>query len=159
MSLKKWNGAWADLTTMKRWNGTSWVDLTIAKKWDGAAWVDLGLSSGNLSATVSASSVSGLGGDGEGPAFQLITSSPVLVTSTGGAGAGPTYAWTLLSGSSKISADSPTSAITTFSALLGLQKTAQSVMRCTVTRGVDTVTVDVNVTLENIAERGPGGEL
>lgn len=154
MAQKKWTGSWVDLTTLKRWNGTTWVDLTIAKRWDGGSWVDMGAPSGSLSATANATNVFGSGGDDEGDAFQQITSSPAtVITSTGGAGAGPTYSWTKLSGSSAILADSPTSATTTFSAYLGFGITKTAVMRCTVTRGVDSVTVDVNVSLTNTAER------
>lgn len=141
---------------MKRWNGSSWVDITTAKRWDGSSWTDMGTVIGGLSAVVSSANAGGSGGDENSPSFITITTSPAtVVTSTGGSGAGPTYAWTRLSGSPVIYADSPTSATTTFSGELGLSSTKQATMRCTVTRGSDTVTVDVFVTLQNVGKR-PG---
>lgn len=152
MALKRWDGAvYVDLTTMKRWDGASWIDLTVAKRWDGATWVDMGAPSGSLSATVNPASAEGQE-IYSGEAFTEVFSNPVTVTSTGGSGAGPTFAWTRLSGSSAVSATSPSSATTTFNAIIGRfgAGTRTAVMRCTVTRGVESVFVDVPVLLEVI---------
>lgn len=119
--------------------------LSVAKRWDGASWVDIALpgGGGGLSATVSPASA-----HGEEPfvsVFQPVTTNLVTVTATGGAGAGPTYSWNRISGSSKISAAAPTSSSTTFEALLRYPGEITATFRCTVTRGVETVTVDVPV--------------
>lgn len=155
--MKRWDGAtWVDLTTAKRWDGSAWVDLTIAKRWDGASWVDIPLPGGGggaLAATVAPASAWNIFYDFiPSPLFRTLTTNSVTVTSTGGSGAGPTYAWTRISGSSAISANSPTSASTTFSGSVGRNQRIDATFRCTVTRGVDSVTVTVPVFLERITD-------
>ena len=157
MTMKRWDGAtWGDLTTAKRWDGASWVDLTIAKRWDGSTWVDIPLpggGGGGLSATVSPAFADALFFDAiPSPLFRTLTTNSVTVTATGGSGAGPTYSWTRISGSSAINANSPTSATTSFTASVGRNQRVDATFRCTVTRGSDTVSVNVPVFLERITE-------
>lgn len=153
MTMKRWDGAaYQDIATAKRWDGAAWVDLTIAKRWDGAAWIDIPLPGGGgagLSATISQSSVNGTeSGIEPAPLFATVTSfPPVTVTATGGMGAGPTYVWQRISGSSSISATAPTSATTSFTGIVGKNQEAQATFRCTVTRGVESVQVTVSVLL------------
>ena len=70
------------------------------------------------------------------------TTASTTVTPTGATGT-PTYAWTLLSGSTLITPDSPTAATTTFS-YSGIGEPF-STYRCTVTDDVTSVTVDIQV--------------
>ena len=152
MTMKRWDGAaFQDLATAKRWDGASWVDLTVAKRWDGTSWVDIPLpggGAGSLSATANKALCQGFRfGIEPAPLFRTATSESVTVTATGGMGTGPTFSWARVSGSSAVSANSPTSATTTFSATLGANQSASAVFRCTVTRGVETVTIDVIVEL------------
>jgi len=89
-----------------------------------------------------------------------ITTDAVTVTSSGGTGAGPTYAWTQVSGD-VFTITSSTSASTTFSISCARNTSNAAVYRCTVTRGAGSFTVDVNVTAEySYASDGspPGGE-
>jgi len=151
--MKRWDGGtWTDIATAKRWNGTSWVDLTIAKRWDGASWVDIPLpggGGGGLSATVNPAAVEeSIFDNASAPLFRQMTTDPVTVTSTGGAGAGPTYQWTRISGNSAISAVSPTSATTTFTANVPRNSFYSATFRCTVTRGVDSVQITVTASFE-----------
>lgn len=153
MTMKRWDGvAFQDLATAKRWDGVAWVDLTIAKRWDGAAWIDIPLpggGGGGLSATASA-------GSAEGSVFipepaplvtTVFTNTSITVTATGGMGSGPTFSWARVSGDSAITATAPTSATTAFSANMGKNRELSATFRCTVTRGVEVVTVDVGVYL------------
>lgn len=152
MTLKRWDGAaYQDIAAIKRWDGASWVDLTVLKRWDGVAWVDIALpgGGGGLSATASAGSAEGSVFFPEpAPLFAGVgTSTTITVTATGGMGAGPTYSWARVSGDSGISATAPTSATTGFFANVGKNQELSAVFRCTVTRGVEVVSVDVSVYL------------
>lgn len=150
MTAKRWNGAsQTDLTVFKRWNGSAFVDITTGSRWNGTSWDSLGIGSADLSATSSASSVSGVvfNSSPSAPPAASVTSNPVTVTATGGGGAGPTYSWTLLSGNSGIEPTVPTGATTSFTGLVYTQDTITATFRCTITRGVEVVTVDVDVSL------------
>lgn len=76
-----------------------------------------------------------------------LTTDAATVTSSGGTGAGPTFAWTKVSGDT-FTIGSASSATTTFSIACGRGLTKSAVYRCTVTRGAANVTVDVNVSAE-----------
>jgi hypothetical protein len=82
------------------------------------------------------------------PTSPTVTTNSVTVTASGGAGAGPSYAWTRISGD-VFTVTSPTSASTTFSIAIARIRDGEAVRnavyRCTVTRGTETATVDVNV--------------
>jgi hypothetical protein len=69
----------------------------------------------------------------------------VTVSSTGGTGAGPTYAWTRVSGD-VFTISAAAAAATYFSASVNRDSVKSAVYRCTVTRGVGTYQVDVPVT-------------
>ncbi|CAB4153242.1 Tip attachment protein J [uncultured Caudovirales phage] len=99
-----------------------------------------------LNGVVSPSSVSV-----SGTAATLVTSS-ATVTATGGTSP-YTYAWTRLSGSTLITATTPSAATTTFTgATLTSGTTVTAVFRCTITDNVAaTKTVDVNVSIERLA--------
>lgn len=153
MTAKRWDGdSWEDLTIFRRWNGSAWVDLTVAERWSGA-WTDMELFvPDTFSATVAPSSASAFQENpspAAPPAVTLFTNA-VTVTAAGGTGSGPAYAWSRVSGSASISAASPTSATTTFSATVYSNSPVSAQFRCTVTRGVETRTVDVFVSLEYI---------
>lgn len=154
MTMKRWDGAaYQDLATAKRWDGAAYQDLTVAKRWDGVAWIDITLpggGGGDLSATANKENVFNNELDFEpAPAFKtLTTTQSVLVTATGGIGAGPTYAWTKLSGDSAILCNSPTAASTYFNCTIGKNQFKEAIWRCTVTRGVQTATVDVHVSFD-----------
>lgn len=75
-----------------------------------------------------------------------VVSDPVTATPITGSGT-PSYAWTYVSGHSAILCDSPTAATTTFSSNVIRGHTKTAVWRCTVTRGVDTGSADVTVTI------------
>lgn len=159
MTMKRWDGAaFQDLATAKRWDGASWIDLTVAKRWDGASWADIPLpggGAGDLSATASRSTCDGtVIVDAPAPLFRNITSNTVTITATGGTGVGPTYSWARVSGSSAISATVPTGATTAFTASVGSNQTLSAVFRCTITRGAESVTIDVTVFLSYYVETG-----
>lgn len=160
MTMKRWNGsAWIDLTTAKRWTGSAWVDLSAAKRWTGSAWVDIPLPGGgggpDLSAFVSPGYAHAFVQVISGPVAKTLTTNSVTVTASGGAGAGPTYAWSQLSGSSGITINSPNAATTTFSATLTKNSVRSGQFVCTVTRGVQTVYVVVDVYLEYVVGSAP----
>ena len=73
-----------------------------------------------------------------------ITTDTVTISSTGGTGAGPTYSWAKVSGDT-FTITASTSAATAFSASVNRGTAKTAVYRCTVTRGVATYDVDVNV--------------
>lgn len=113
-------------------NSTYTVDVVVECTNTGAA----------LAVTASPTSVAAAGGG----AAQ--TTASVTATASGGAG-GTSYAWTRLTGSTGISADSPSAATTTFSAsglALGEQRTAT--FRLTATDSASsTATADVSVSI------------
>lgn len=151
MTAKRWDGAvQVDLTTFKRWDGAVQQDIATGQRWDGATWVDMGIGGGGLSATVSANNIYNqefVAGPPP-PYLVLIVSGNATVTAVGGAGAGPTYAWSRVSGSSSITATNPGLATTAFSAYVGRDQSVTARFKCTVTRGAETVEVFVDVTLE-----------
>lgn len=153
MAMKRWNGtAHVDITTAKRWNGTAWVDLTLARRWDGSSWVDIPLpggGGGDLSATVSPGSATGSAffSCPGCPLFTSVCSDSVTVTSTGGSGAGPTISWARVSGDVGINISNATAFTVSWCASVGRDQEKSAVWRATITRGVDSVTVDVLVTL------------
>jgi hypothetical protein len=151
MTLKRWDGAaYQDIAAIKRWDGASWVDLTILKRWDGVSWVDITLpgGGGGLSATADKAFVgAGYSPEGIGPTFVTLTTDAITVTATGGMGAGPTYSWSRVTGDSSVLCDSPTSATTTFSCSVPRNQERSAVYRCTITRGAESVQINVNVLL------------
>jgi hypothetical protein len=76
-----------------------------------------------------------------------LTTDAATVTSSGGTGAGPTYAWTRVSGD-VFTIGSAASATTTFTIACGRGLTKTAVYRCTVTRGAANVTVDIAVSAQ-----------
>lgn len=96
------------------------------------------------SASKTFSSIDGLSHSG--------TTLPVTASPAGGSGS-YTYAWTLVEGDVSISATSPATASTAFTALLPPETIVHATFRCTVT---DTVTgaqrtADVSVTLHHVS--------
>lgn len=151
MAMKRWNGtAHVDITAAKRWNGTAWVDLALAKRWDGAAWVDITLpggGGGDLSATVSPGAAEGTESRScpGCPLFVQVCTNPVTVTASGGTGVGPSISWSRLSGSSGLTINDPAAFTASWCAAVGRDQEKSAVWRATVTRGAETVTVDVPV--------------
>lgn len=147
-------GVKTDITILKRRSNGAWVDCLYqmrAQRRDTGAWVDcLPLApSGTLTATSDKSTVTkfdsciGL----SCPTVKTVTTAAVTVTSSGGSGAGPTYQWEYVSGSSNIEVTAPTANSTTFYANLPRNTTQNAQWKCVVTRGVDTVEVFVSVTV------------
>lgn len=139
-----------DLTTFKRWDGSAWIDIASGKRWDGSTWVDMGIGGGGLSATISTNTLytDDTVGVPPPPWVILVVSENVTVTAVGGSGAGPTYAWSRVSGSSSITATNSGLATTAFQARVGRSQAVTARFKCAVTRGVETVEVFVDVTLE-----------
>lgn len=148
MALKRWDeDAFVDLTILKRWDGASWVDLTVAKRWDGTSWINLGGFAGSFGATISPGTASGL--IVSDLLNVTVTSNSVTATPVGGTGP-YTYAWTWLSGDSAVAANSPTSASTTFSAIVPKWDSREATMRVTVTDSLSaTATADIFVMLRH----------
>lgn len=151
---RKTSTALVDIALLKRREAGAWVDIglpTRAFRREAGAWVDLlpTGTTGGLSATASTNYVSGAYNciGTSCATVRSITSLPVVITATGGSGTGPTYSWTRVSGDSAISATASTSDTTQFTANVPRETEYTAVFRCTVTRGTDTVTVDVNVSI------------
>lgn len=145
---------WTALSFVRRWTGTTWANVSFVRRWDGSAWVTVWPVASNLTAEVSSPTALGIAGcsyDGIGdnacPFVNTVTSESVTVSSTGGSGAGPTYAWRFFSGDSGIAVSNPTAATVSFSGPVGRRQSKSAVWRCTVTRGTDSRFVDVEVTL------------
>lgn len=85
------------------------------------------------------------------PTSANVTTNSVTITASGGAGSGPTFAWSKISGDT-FTVNSPTSATTSFTVNIPRIRdgtvSRSAVYRCTVTRGTETATVDVNVGAE-----------
>jgi hypothetical protein len=91
-------------------------------------------------------------GSSSGGPKTLITSN-VTVSTQGGSGS-PTFAWSRVSGATAITATSPSSATTAFTATLSSGQEVSAVFLCTVTDpsgAVRTSTVNVNIDLVNYA--------
>lgn len=145
---------WTPCTFVRRWDGAAWVNVSFVKRWDGSAWVQLWPAASSLEAAANKSSVEGLYnctynniGVNTCPVMYSLTSESVTVSSTGGSGAGPTYAWTYLSGDTGITVSNSTAATVTFAGAVSRRQTRTAVWRCTVTRGTDSRVVDIPITL------------
>jgi len=155
MAAKRWNGvSTVTLTTAERWDGTTMIPLTIAKRWDGTAFIDMGIP-GIVITPVVVTVQPGVDTktvfDSEpAPNFITITTDGVVANPSGGDG-NYTFLWTKKSGSSAIIADTPTSSMTTFHALIGKQQTLSAVYTITATDGLgafDEADVTVNISYE-----------
>lgn len=126
-------GAWTNAASVKRRVGTAWVEALYVP-------VSLSLSTGATGRTFTNAPPSSL------PATRTFsTTTAVDGTATGGSGT-ITYSWTLLSGSTSVSAVSATSASTTFTGTnVPIDGTITAVMRLTATDGITSATADVNV--------------
>ena len=81
------------------------------------------------------------------PATRVVSSDNTTATAAGGAG-GYTYSWARISGSADITAASPTSATTNFSATVPIGTSLTAVFRVTATDAASaTATADVTVSL------------
>ena len=148
---RKSGGTPVSLLTFKRAASGTWVDLTIGKRRLAGAWVDV-LPVGPLTVSASPSDVTGTEFRSEpgAPSGVPVTSDPCTATASGGSGA-KTFAWTKISGSAVIVADSPTSATTTFSGNVLKNAIPSAVFRVTVTDSTGSATADVTVSLESVA--------
>lgn len=150
MTAKRWDGAvQVDLTTFKRWDGAVQQDIATGKRWDGAVWVDMGIGGSGLSVIISTNDIYADEVEfGPPPPYaKTVVSENVTVVATGGTGAGPTYAWTRVSGSSSITATNPGLDTTAFSGTVPRNQSVAATFKCTVVRGAETAEVFVNVTL------------
>lgn len=152
MTKKRWDGgSFVDVTTKKRWDGSSWVDLTVGKRWDGSSWVDIagfGGGGGSFSVTLAPGSADAYVFDpAPAPLFKTLTTNSVTATPSGGTGP-YTYAWSLLSGDSAVSANSPTAATTSFTAVVPKRDFREAFYRLTVTDSLSaTATADIRANL------------
>lgn len=145
---------WTAASFVRRWNGSAWVDVSFVRRWDGAQWVQVWPRASTLAASASTATLEAsfdctaeVGGVNSCPVLQTLTTSAVTITSSGGTGAGPTYAWSRLNGDAGIVVSNATSATVTFTGTVGRRQTTQAVWRCVVTRGSDSVAVDVLISL------------
>jgi len=132
----------------RRWDGSAWVDATV-RRWDGSAWVVVFPIAVPLS--VSLNSASAQNNFVNSPAANTppdrqLTTSPDTVATPSGGTPGYTYSWTRISGSTAITAGSPTSASTSFSGTVPIGGSISAVFRVTVTDSAGaTATADVTV--------------
>lgn len=138
---RRLNGAWVEcfnVGRVKRRVGNLWVDALPAAG-DGALVVSVSPETAENSYTCFVTDSSPC------PAVVSLVSNTVTATAVGGAGSGPTYAWTYVSGDTGIVCNSASTAATTFSCNLAGNNFAEAIWRCTATRGVDQSTVDIIV--------------
>ena len=133
---RKASGSMVDITVRKRRSGGAWVDVTSVKRRVGGAWVDVW----PLNLTLSSPNATGL--HVNSPASN-IPANRTVTTGTVTASGGTTYTWAYLSGDSSITANTPSSASTSFSASIPIGGSKNAVFR--VTSG--SLTADVNVSL------------
>lgn len=133
-------------------DGTVAIDPTITGR--GSLTDELDSTGANLASTATAASAGALAAS-VSPTYAYGTNAPGTVTSntvtvTASGGTAPyTYAWAKKSGLLTITADSATSAATTFSASLVASQIREHIWTCTITDNVAaTTTVDVPVRLE-----------
>lgn len=141
---RRLNGAWVEcfnLNRVKRRVGNLWVDC-LPTTGDGALTISVSpeTAEGYYSCVVSEPSPC--------PTVVPLVSNTITATAVGGVGAGPTYAWTYVSGNTGILCNSPGTAATTFSCNLAGNRFAFATWRCTATRGVDQDSIDVRVSFE-----------
>lgn len=130
-------GSWQEVESGLVRVGGAWKRLDSVRVYVSGAWKDAETFTPPLSVTTSGDEVASRLGAG------VATSLPVTATPAGGLGP-YTYAWTRLSGVG--SANSPTSASTTFSATLSNGDDVSGVFRVTVTDSLaNTATADVTV--------------
>ncbi len=146
MPTKRRSGAsWVDPTAVRRRNGTSWIATTFIRRRSGGAWVEAWPNYTPLSAT--AAPANAYGWSTGSTTTGTVQSEAVTATPSGGSGSF-TYNWALVSGSSAVTAVSPSSATTSFRST-GVSTSRTAVFRCTVSDGITSATTnDVNVTLE-----------
>ncbi len=134
----------------RRWDGSAWVDATV-RRWDGSAWVVVFPIAIPLSVSLDSTSAQSTFVNSPAantPPDRLLTTSPNSVATPSGGTPGYTYSWTRISGSTAITAGSPTSASTSFSGTVPVSGAISAVFRVTVTDSVGaTATADVTVSL------------
>lgn len=158
-----------DITILRRRSGGAWVDMLAlgrAFRRDTGTWVELLplAASGDLSASVDVMGVSGTYNcnDPDTPPFicptiQSVSTSSATVTSTGGTGSGPTYLWQYVSGDMGFTPSTPTAAATFWTINLPQNVLKSAVWKCTVTRGADSVVLNVSVQANYVRTGGGGG--
>jgi hypothetical protein len=155
----RYGGTWRDPSGCRIYKGGAWRNIVQVKVYSGGAWRDVanftapgsgdtpgsgGGSSGSLTLSISPS-----------PSEAASFSSPVTsgnTTATPSGGLAPyTYSWVKLSGDT-IVANSPTSAVTTFTGNVPPDATRSAIFRCTCTDSLGaTATADVTATLDRIS--------
>jgi hypothetical protein len=152
MTFKIWDGSsWRDPTFVRRWNGSAWVDVGQASKWNGSAWEQVWPLFGDVTVTLNSGSAFGevINSPPSGsPSTTLVTTFLATVATAADGSGNYTYSWARISGSTAITAGSPTSATTTFSGTIGFG-TTNATFRVTVTDTTTgkTATADVSVSL------------
>jgi hypothetical protein len=135
---RKSSGSFVDIASVKRRSGGAWVGVSTVKRRVSGAWVtvwsSLSVSTGNVSRTFTNSPAS------NSPAtrtFATLTS----VTASGGDGS---FAWTRVSGSTLITATSPSAATTTFTVTnLPIGTNVSAIFRVTSAGATQDVTVSM----------------
>lgn len=146
--------AWVPVGFVRRWNGSAWVASSFVRRWDGQAWIQVWPLTSDFTVFSDTPEVTGGfvctaigGGSNDCPFISSITSSPVVVSTSGGSGAGPTYLWERVSGNTGITVSNSTASTVTFTGAVGRRQTAEAVWKCTVTRGAESKSVGVGVLL------------
>jgi hypothetical protein len=141
MALKTYrSGVWHALASLKVFRSGSWRQLKTLKVWDGSAWRLIG----NFVQPLAVSAPGAYGFSSSSP----VTSNATTATPAGGV-APYSYSWAHISGAS-MTANSPASATTTFTGVVGPGADLSAVFRVTVTDSLaQTATADVTVDLTN----------
>lgn len=143
---------WTPVGFVRKWDGTNWVDVSFVRKWNGSAWVQVWPVTSDFAVTVSSTTVTtefvcDAAVDISCPFITAIVSPVVTVVAEGGSGAGPTYLWEYVSGSTGITVSNSSASAVTFSGVVGRRQSLSAVWKCTVTRGTETKSVQVLVNL------------
>lgn len=139
---RKSSGAFVDVASVKRRSGGAWVNVSTVKRRISGAWVtvwsSLTVSTNNVSRLFTNSPASST------PSTRTF-STTASVTASGGDG---TFSWTRVSGSTSVTANSPSSATTTFQgANVPIGGSVSAVFR--VTSGGSSQDVNVSLSYES----------
>lgn len=137
-------GTWITPTALKIYSGGAWRNIRGIKIYANGAWRDVASFTSPISLAISPTSIS------KSSVSSVVTTAAVTATPTGGTSP-YSYSWTRLSGASEITANSPTSASTSFTGD-GVPNgvTLTAIFRCTVTDSFgSTASAEITVSVRN----------